>query len=89
MRLTRAAIGALGVLAFTVAFADEAPKPAKGADKPDCRDLPIPGSHIKAHVCDDVDHYRYLRSRDGLLSLSAPSATTSLPPVSQTTTPIQ
>ena len=88
MSCVRAAIVTLGLLAFTAAFADEAPKASKSAEQPVCRSLPIPGSHIKAHVC-GAQLDRYLRDRDGLLSLSAPAATTSLPPVTQTTTPMQ
>jgi hypothetical protein len=86
-------VATLGLLAFTAVLADEPPKApssAAKADKSDCVYLPIPGSHIKAHVCDPVDHYRYLRDRDGLLALSAPAASTTLPaPGGSTTTPIQ
>jgi len=88
MSWVRAAMGSLGLLAFTAAFADEAPRAARSAGIPVCRSLPIPGSHIKAHVCgEQLD--RYLRDRDGRLSLSAPAAATGLPPVTQTTTPMQ
>ena len=93
MRVIRAAIGTLGLLAFTAALADAPPKASKStgkADKSDCVYLPIPGSHIKAHVCDPADHYRYLRDRDGLLALSAPAGSTGLPaPGGSTTTPMQ
>jgi len=80
MSWVRAAIGILGVLAFTAALAGESPKASKSAERSVCRSLPIPGSHIKAHVC-GAHLDRYLRERDGLLSLSAPAATTGLPPV--------
>ncbi len=93
MKWVRAAIGTFAVLAFTATFADEPPKTAKSADKADKSDciwLPVPGSRIKAHVCDAVDHYRYLRAREELLSLSAPAGSTGLPaPGGSTTTPIQ
>lgn len=93
MHCVRVAIGTLGVLALTMTFADEPPKTPKSVDKADksaCIWLPVPGSRVKAHVCDAVDRYRYLRDREGLLSLSAPASSMSLPPPGgSTTTPIQ
>jgi hypothetical protein len=89
MSLLRVAIGTVGILALTAAFADQPPKAAKSTDQSACRSLPRVGSHIKDHVC-GAQLDRYERAHAEVLWLSAPAGAMALPaPGGSTTTPMQ
>jgi hypothetical protein len=88
MSLLRVAIGTAGLLALTTALADKAPKPAPNPETQRvCQDVPRFGSRIKERVCGTPQE---LADRVERLMMSGQAAAAlSLPPVTETTRPIQ